>query len=259
MIIQLYIEGQRVELFKDESVTITDSIQNVKDIDKVFTAFTQSFSVPASKSNNKIFKHYYNFDITNGFDARKKVEATIELNNLPFRSGKIKLEGVDLKNNKAHTYRITFFGDIVELKDKLGEKKLSDLDLTAYNLTYDEATVETKLTTAESSSNHIIAPLITHSQRLYYDSSDNTADTGNLHYHGGGGQNNHGVKWNELKYAIRVNKILEQIETVLDLSFSTDFFKNTSIDKMDNLFLWLHRKSGKVEDLSEVRHYLKRK
>ena len=252
MIIQLYIEGQRLELFKDESVTITDSIQNVKDIDKVFTAFTQSFSVPASKTNNKIFKHYYNFDITNGFDARKKVVATIELNNIPFRTGKIKLEGVDLKGNKAHTYRITFFGDIVDLKDKLGEKKLSDLDLTAYNLTYDEATVETKLTTAESSSNHIIAPLITHSQRLFYDSdtASDVADSGNLHYHSGGGQHIKGVKWNELKYAIRVNKIIEQIETDLDLSFSTDFFRNTSITEFDHLFMWLHRKSGQVEDLS---------
>ena len=250
MIIQLYIEGQRVELFKDESVTITDSIQNVKDIEKVFTAFTQSFSVPASKTNNKIFKHYYNFDIVNGFDARKKVTATIELNNIPFRSGKIKLEGVDLKGNKAHTYRITFFGDIVDLKDKLGEKKLSDLDLTAYNLTYDAATVETKLTTAESSSNHIIAPLITHSQRLYYDTGSDILDDGNLHWHGGAGVHVHGVKWNELKYAIRVNKIIEQIEADLDLQFSSDFFKNTSITEFDHLFMWLHRKSGKVEDLS---------
>ena len=65
--IELYIEGQRVELFKDESITITESIQNVKDIEKVFTAFTQSFSVPASKTNNKIFKHYYNFDIVEWF------------------------------------------------------------------------------------------------------------------------------------------------------------------------------------------------
>ena len=250
MIIQLYIEGQRVELFKDESVTITDSIQNVRDIDKVFTAFTQSFSIPASKTNNKIFKHYYNFDITNGFDARKKVTSTIELNSIPFRSGKIKLEGVDLKGNKPHTYRITFFGDIVDLKDKLGEKKLSDLDLTAYNLTYDEATVETKLTTAESSSNHIIAPLITHSQRLYYDTGADILDDGNLHWHGGGGTHVHGVKWNELKYAIRVNKIIEQIEADLDLEFSSDFFKNTSITEFDHLFMWLHRKSGKVEDLS---------
>ena len=251
MVIQLYIENERVELFKDESVTITDSIQNVKDIDKVFTAFSQSFSIPASKANNKIFKHYYNFDIINGFDARKKVAATIELNNLPFRSGKIKLEGVDLKNNKAHTYRITFFGDIVELKDKLGEKKLSDLDFTAYNLDYSPTTVYTKLNTAPSSTNHIIAPLITHSQRLYYEDGAHGIGTGNLWYESGlGTSHHHGVKWNELKYAIRVNKIIEQIETDLDLSFSTDFFKNTGIDKMDNLFLWLHRKSGKVEDLS---------
>lgn len=251
--IELYIEGQRVELFKDESITITQSIQNVKDIEKVFTAFTQSFSIPASKTNNKIFKHYYNFDITSGFDARKKVSATIELNSIPFQTGKIKLEGVDLKNNKPHTYRITFFGDIVDLKDKLGEKKLSDLNLSAYNLSYDASTVETKLTTEESSSNHIIAPLITHSQRLFYDSgtghSHDDQYSGNLHYDSGAGHE-HGVKWNELKYAIRVNKIIEQIETDFDLEFSNDFFKNTSLEEFDHLFLWLHRKSGAVEDLS---------
>ena len=110
--LQLYIEGQRVDMFSDESVTITQSIQNVKDISKIFTDFSKTFSLPASNTNNKIFKHYYNFDITGGFDARKKKSATIELNNLPFKDGKIKLEGVDLKNNKPHTYKITFFGRI---------------------------------------------------------------------------------------------------------------------------------------------------
>jgi hypothetical protein len=59
-------------MFKDESVSITQSIQNVKDIAKVFTEFTKTFTLPASKTNNKIFKHYYNFDITGGFDARTK-------------------------------------------------------------------------------------------------------------------------------------------------------------------------------------------
>ena len=252
-VIQLYISDQRVELFKDESVTITDSIQNVKDIDKVFTAFSQSFSIPASKANNKIFKHYYNFDIINGFDARKKVVATIELNHLPFRTGKIKLEGVDLKNNKPHTYRITFFGDIVDLKDKLGEKKLSDLStLSSLDLNYDAATIKSKLQVQESASNNIIVPLITHTQRLFYnsDSSKEVADDGNLKYFSGGGSHDHGVKFNQLKYAIRVNTIIEAIETQFDLSFSTDFFKNTTIERFDHLFLWLHRKSGAVEDLS---------
>ena len=53
--IELYIDGKRVDLFKDESVKLTDSIQNVRDIDKVFTAFSQTFSLPASKVNNQIF------------------------------------------------------------------------------------------------------------------------------------------------------------------------------------------------------------
>ena len=75
--IQLYIENQRVDMFKDESVSITQSIQNVKDIAKVFTEFTKTFTLPASKANNKIFKHYYNFDIVDGFDARTKKDATL--------------------------------------------------------------------------------------------------------------------------------------------------------------------------------------
>jgi len=244
--LQLYIEGQRVDLFKDESVSITDSIQNVKDIEKVFTSFSQSFSVPANKQNNKIFKHYYNFDIVNGFDARIKVAARLEINDIPFKTGKIKLEGVDLKNNIPNLYRITFFGDIVSLKDKLGEKKLSDLNLTSYDLDYDYSTVYGKLA-VNPATNDIICPLITHTQRLYYNSTTHTAEDGNLYYDV---THNHGVHWNQLKYAMRVNTIIEEIESQFDLTFSSDFFKDSTNKQMENLFLWLHRKSGYVEDLS---------
>jgi len=250
--LQLYIQDTRVDLFKDETVSLTDSIKNVKDIKKVFTTFTKTFTLPASSTNNKLFKHNYNFNIEGGFDNRKKVDAKIELNHVPFRTGKIKLEGVDLKENQAHTYRVTFFGDIVELKDKLGEKKLSDLDLSSYNTAYNPTAIETNLTSSNVASDDIIAPLITHSQRLFYnsDTSVDVADSGNLHYHSGGGQHIKGVKWNELKYALRVNKIIEAIETDFNLSFSSDFFKNTSLTEFDHLYMWLHRKSGAVEDLS---------
>ena len=76
-IIELYINNTRVDLFEDESVSITDSIQNVRDISKIYTAFSQQFNLPASKTNNKLFKHYYNYDIDNGFDARYKAIAEI--------------------------------------------------------------------------------------------------------------------------------------------------------------------------------------
>lgn len=249
--IQLYIEGNRMDMFKDESVSLTQTIQNVKDIAKVFTNFTKTFSLPASKENNKIFKHYYNYDIVGGFDARIKKSATIELNYLPFEKGKIKLEGVDMKNNKPYAYRITFFGNTVDLKDLLGEDKLDALTwLNNFKLDYTTSQVKLRLqagldVTVDSVTytDAVITPLIAHNYRLYYDSSTHVQDTRNISFVGSGQKN--GVLWSDLKYAIRIHTIIKAIENEYGLSFSTDFF-NTTNSRYHNLYLWLQRKKGNL-------------
>jgi len=253
--IQLFIEGERVEFFNDETVSITQTIQNVKDIGKVFTDFSKSFTVPASKTNNKIFKHYYNFDIENGFDARKKKSAKLEINNTPFRDGKIKLEGVQLKNNKPYSYKITFFGNTVSLKDLLGEDKLQSLsDLDSLSEVYDVDGIRGGLQ-LDPATNDVIVPLITHTQRLTYDSTSGNHDAGNLYYHTGSGSNIHGVLYSELKYALRIHKIVEAIESKYSITFSDDFFVDTNAPYY-NLFMWLHRKKGDVQNLSGVNQSL---
>ena len=251
--IQLYIEGQRVDMFKDESVTITQSIKNVKDIDKIFTSFSKTFSLPASKINNKIFKHYYNFDIVGGFDARIRKASNIELNSLPFTEGLIKLEGVDLKDNKPHTYKITFFGNTVTLKDTLGDDKLSGLtSLTSLNKTYDANNVRASLQGYPQIDN-IIVPLITHTQRLTFDTASSNNKAGNIGYHSG---NVHGVLYTDLKYAIRLHSIIQAIETKYpSISFSNDFFNNTN-QSYYGLFMWLHRKKGDVQNRSNLNERL---
>ena len=249
--LQLYIGTERVDLFKDETVSLTQTIKNVKDLKKVFTEFTQTFSVPASSVNNKIFKHYYNFDINNGFDARKKQTARIELNDLPFKDGKIALQGVELKNNLAHTYKITFFGNTVDLKDILGDSELASLPLNQ-NQIYDYANVTSRM---RAVSNDILVPLITHTNRLIYNSSshpvyDPEATTNNIYPHTGNTLN--GVAWNEFKYAIRLQAIIDAIETRYNITFSDDFFNDNTNEKFYNLFMWLHRKSGDVEQAAQV-------
>jgi len=244
--IQLYIEGQRVDLFDDESVVLTQTIQNVKDVQKVFTDYSKTFTLPATKENNKIFKHYYNNSITNGFDGRSRVSATLELNHLKFKKGKIKLEGVDLKNNVPSSYKVRFTGNTVTLKDLLGEDKLGALtDLNSNTLVYNAANVKTKLK-ANPATSDIIAPLITHTERLFYDSGTHNAGTRNLAYHSGGGSHIHGVSWDDLKFAIRIDTIIQAIETNYNISFSDDFFTSTNTPYY-NLFMWLHRKKGYVE------------
>ena len=258
--LQLYISNERIDLFKDEQVSFNQSIQNIKDPAKIFTEFTQTFTVPASKNNNKIFKHYYNFNITGGFDARNKVDANIELNNVAFKQGYIRLDGVDLKLNKAYAYRITFFGETVNIKDILREDKLGALsDLNQYNLTYDATNIKAKL---QNTTNAILCPLITagasHGEppenfsRLYYDSQTHGTNNGNLYYHTGGGTNSNGVYWKDLKYAIRLYEIIEAITASYPSLVFTDDFFSTSNSEFYNLHMWLHRKKGLVEPATQV-------
>jgi len=245
--LQLYISGTRVDLFKDETVSITQTIKNVKDISKTFTDFTQSFTVPASRINNKFFKHYYNFDISGGFDARDKVSAEIQLNFIPFKKGFIRLEGVEMQKNKPYAYKITFFGETVNLKDLVGEDDLADIfaEVTTYDTDYDFGDVRNLLVT---SPNALITPLITHTRQLYYNSGANVAE-GNLAWDDASSAN--GVYWSDLKYALRLYEIIQEIQTYYSLTFSTDFFDTSNLD-FYNLYLWLHRKKGDVEPAQQV-------
>ena len=254
--VQLYIGDQRIELFKDETISLTNSIQNVKDVAKVFTDFTKTFSIPATKANNKVFKHYYNFDIVGGFDARLKTVGSIKLNGVDFKKGKIKLEGVDLKDNKPNTYRVTFFGDLVDLKDLIGEDLLSDLDwLDNFEKEYSSGNVKDNLKgnntsfTVDSTTyvGAIKTSLISCINRLYYRSTSNTLVDGNLWYHTGGGQvHEHGVFWKDLKYSIAVYVIVKAIEEKYSITFSDDFFAYSNA-QFSSLMMLMHRKKGEAE------------
>ena len=248
--LQLYIGTERVDLFKDESVQLTQTIKNVKDLKKIFTEFTKTFSVPASSVNNKIFQHYYNFDISGGFDARIKVDAKLELNDLPFKIGKIALQGVDLKNNLPHTYRINFFGNTVNLKDIFADEELSALTFSnAFNQDYKYSNVLNDL--QSTTYGNICIPLITHTDRMFYDSSNNNNVYGNVYPASGLGLAN-GINWNEFKYAVKVQSIIDAIETRYNIEFSDDFFNLTNANGWASLYMWLHRKSGAVEVVGQV-------
>ena len=60
--------------------------------------------------NNKLFKHYYDANIDNTFDARIKVDGRIEIDGVRFRVGKFLLQKVNVKQGKPTSYTINFFG-----------------------------------------------------------------------------------------------------------------------------------------------------
>tara|TARA_R100000388_G_C7242306_1_gene162365 strand:- start:25 stop:2655 length:2631 start_codon:yes stop_codon:yes gene_type:complete len=228
---------QRLDLFEDESVTITDSLKNVKDVAKIFSPFSQQFNVPASRINSKIFRHYEDQDVTNSFDARFKVDALIKLNGIDYKRGTVRLNGVSLKNNKPHSYKLIFFGETVELKDVLGNSLLSDLIFpSGLNFQYDHDTISPMF----QNLGEVCFPLITHSKNMRLGGIESGVYKST---------NDEFLNYRDLKPAIKVKHIIDAISrTFPQLNFSNDFF-NT--EDFRQLYLWLHRDKGFISNASE--------
>lgn len=242
MVIDLYIGTDKLDLFKDENINLSSSIADVSDITKNTTDFTKSFTVPASDNNNNIFKHYYDANIDGGFDARIKQDGKIELDGIPFKIGKWRLNSVKIKNGLPNSYNINFWGNLVSLKDVLQNDELSVLDLSDCNHEYTPANVQTGLTSSLFSDT-VIYNLLAKKRYYYSSDADNTQtdEIANICYAGGADT---GIVWKDLRPSIKLIKLIEAIEdkyTVAngyeqDIIFSRDFFGSS---QFDNLYMWL--------------------
>ncbi len=274
--VDIYVNNQRLDLFQDEDITINLSVQNVQDISKTFTDFTQSFTIPASPRNNEILQHYYNANITgsvittetggnpvwnsigitwntwntawnagasstsvtNTFDGRFRQPAMIEINSIPFRTGVIEIENVQLKGTEPYAYTMTFYGDLVTLSDIFGDDYLYDVEFPSeYNHSYTDDAVFDRLTTDTYAP--VFYPLMSPVTNWYYNSDSGDKFDPNLHYKGM--NEKHGCHYYELKPALKVKSILDAIAAHYGITFTGSFLSATPFI---DLSLWLHRFEG---------------
>ena len=242
-----------VDLMEEELITLTQVIQDVKDIDKIFTDFSRTFNLPASKTNNKLFKNWHNPSVI-GFNNQTMSNAKIELNHSEFKSGKIRLENVVMKNNKPSIYKVTFFGNTVSLTDLMQEDELDTLSwLDNFNVTQTATNVSNGLKdgldfTVDSVSytDAVIFPLLTHSQRYMINETGDFDNVGNISFRPTSSLNYNrvGILPEDLKPAIKVSLIIKAIEVRYGLKFKTsEFFDSPAVT---NMYLWMHRDKGKM-------------
>ena len=238
--VQFYIGTVKLDLFGDESITIIDSIQDTRDIAKVKTSFTKTFNVPASPTNNKVFKYYQNPTVQDSFDARYRTTASIHLDGILFKKGSARLNGVTMKDGNPTSYQVSFLGNTITLPDALEDDTLDKLDFSTYTHDYDEATVRTGLQTSLSSG-VIRYPLIYHTTRYFYTTVFEDGTGAKLDY-------------TQLKPAIQLKAITDQIETQYD---SITWASSIHWDDTDfaKLYMWCHRDEGDViggDELQQV-------
>jgi len=220
-----------LDLFNDEQVNLNSTVQNISDISKVFTDFSQSFTVPATKHNNKVFQHWYNSDLEfydstsaggtlSSYDVNIRKDARLELNLTAFRTGKIQLEKANLKDGKVDSYSVTFYGDVTSLKDKFGEDMLSDVDMTSISHTYNGTEVYNRITD-HTTDYDVRYPLIS-SSRYWTNTGGGTDDIT---------VTNGRIVYTELFPAVKIKKLFDVIATYYGVSFNGNFLTNERFTK----------------------------
>jgi hypothetical protein len=210
------LEFNRIDLFSDEKISVVSSVQQISDIAKTFTDYSQTFTIPASVANNKIFRHWYDNSNNNFFSTLIKANAYIEIDTILFRKGKIQLESCNIINGVTQDYSITFIGTLGNLKDIFAGKYLKDLTDTTYDFPYSQDNVLLKITSNTDTvppSRDVHFPLIS-SKELWQYGTTTGYDIGTA---------SEPIRTNELFPAIRVKSILNMIETEFGINFAGGF------------------------------------
>jgi hypothetical protein len=225
LLVKSGVEFEEVTMFKDETISVTSQLQNIIDISKTSTDFSQSFTVPCDNINNRIFKHWYENFLDNSINANNRIDAIILIDTKVFRSGNVQLNKVQVEDGKPKNYNLTFFGKLVNLKDLIKEDKLKDLQ-TLPTFAYSPNEVRSRV---KSDNNDISFPLISSDRYWQYNNGDTVNDIT---------LNSGAILTTDLFPAVRVKTIFDSIATKYDLVFESDFF-----DTLQFTELFLHFKN----------------
>jgi hypothetical protein len=266
----------KTDLKDGVNITVKDKIKDSKDVGKVFTAYSNQFKLPASKTNNKIFKSFANHNVYEGFDARRKHDAIIKLNGVDFKKGYIKLNKVNLVKNLPESYDIQFLGELTSLKNILGDHKLRDLESLGYKYTheYNDENVRkgvefgydvVRLPPSSGGGVQVLAQtnkpmfkwsIISNARGFEYtDQGFHTILSDEQRADGYIVENKDRMNRFDLKPAMKLSMIFDAIQDPDDLfggkiNFNTDWlFPANILDKpstFDELYLWMHNTKGGI-------------
>ena len=235
---QTELEFTRLELFNDEKITVSSTIQNISDISKIFTDYSQGFTIPCSPTNNAIFQHFYQNDVDATIDYQNRYNAYIEVDTVLFRRGKIQLEKTNLKNGQPDSYSVTFYGAGVSLKDFFNEDKLSQLNYSDLDHDYTNQEVYDRVTIDSSASDYDVRYPLISSNRVWQFSGSVPLPNNNVPSWYDNSPDNHKnighptgeIVYTELFPAVRVASIFGLIQSKYGITFNglflaSDLFK----------------------------------
>ena len=143
---RLFIEDQELDLTEGFSNFINYAIDDLQNLDSKATSFSKTIILPGTTNNNRLFGSIFLFNNSNftfdaganveyNFNASRSAKCRIEVNGLQILKGVLRLLEIIVDGNKIE-YECAVFGELGGFIAALANKRLEDLDFTAYDHTF---------------------------------------------------------------------------------------------------------------------------
>ena len=135
------ILGEKIvlDLFGNEQIVASISIAEIQDITQKNSSYTKDFTLPGSKTNNRVFQHFYNVNsVQTNYDARNKFSAYFTYDGYTILTGYIRLNSVTQTKNQI-IYNVNFYNQIGDLAANIRDKFMRELDLSYLSHPFDES------------------------------------------------------------------------------------------------------------------------
>jgi len=208
---EIYIEDNRLDLLQDISTEFTYTIDDITDFGTKNTSFSKTISLSGTARNNQIFGFVFDIGNANEFDetkanvnynfnASKSAKCIIYIDKVQIFKGTLRVLEI-VVDKETIEYQCSVFGELGGLMNAIGNKKLEDLDFSAYNHVYNTTNITASWDAARGSGYYY--PLID-----YGNVSTNKVD----------------FQYTTFRPAIYIKEYIDKIFANIDYTYECDFF-----------------------------------
>ena len=235
-----YIDSTILDLYDNEPIPLVLNADDFTNVAENTASYSRPMKLPGTKINNKFFTFIYDVVSDSNFNPHLKTSIVLKDNSINIFEGYMQLNDILIKD-EVISYDITLYSEVVQLKDILSDKLISDIDFyeiaTNYdkNVLYDaiDVTIGTKLNLPISTSDSFAGALgATHTSVIRYPITKwNTNPTVNP---GGGGSWSLSEAWDGYRPWINCLYIINRIFRDAGYSFTSTFMNSPAFNKLYN-------------------------
>ena len=213
---EIYIEDRKIDLLQDISTEFTYAIDDVSEFGSRNTSYSKTISVPGTANNNLIFGYIFELNNANftdntlpnvgyNFNVTKQANCKIFIDKVQIFKGTLRILEIVI-DKETIEYQCSVVGELGGFINQLGNKRLEDLDFSAYNHTYSVANISSSWDNAGGSGYYY--PLI---------------DYGNVST-GVNGVAKKDFQYTTFRPALYVKEYMQKIFAGTDYTFNCPFF-----------------------------------